>query len=255
MTHRSLRSRRRNADVPQPPETPAATHDLMERRPASSGRHAGIPAPRTPDSTWRPPVADNAVPRTGDAPTRVMRALTAAEAEAGLRDGFTQIMPVVDPAAPLLPKSATHSSFMPITELLPAVQTARSVSPEVEECRRRVVTPRPEPGLRNPAMRTAVRLFRAAQWLSRERDRRLDVMAAQMDAWDARIAEFHERWKHDDAHWDMVRAQLDGTAAGRAAMSLEDAYAQGGTELVQDMVPALARMIAEKALAGSGATR
>jgi len=258
MTHRSLRFGRRNADVSQAPETPAVRHNPMEQRPATPGRHAGIPAPRpAPDGTWRPPAADNAAPRTGDEATRVMRALK--DAEPGFRDGFTQTLPAVDPSAPQLPRGATHSRFVAMTELLPAVQTARTVSPEVEECRRRVVTPRPEPGLRNPAMRAAVRLFRTAQWLSRERDRRLDVMDAQMDAWDARIVEFHERWKYDDAHWDMVRARLDGTAAGRAAMSLEDAYAQGGTELVKDMIPALAHMIAEraseKALAGSGASR
>jgi hypothetical protein len=188
-----------------------------------------------------------------------MRALTAAEAEAGLNDGFTQIMPAVNPAAPQLPRNAVHSPFMAMTELLPAVQTARTSLPEVEECRRRVVTPRPEPGLRNPAMRAAVRLFRGAQWLSRERARRLDVMDEQLTAWDQRIAGFHERWKYVDAHWDMVRARLDNTASGRAAMSLEDAYEQGGTELVKDMIPELARLMvekaAEKSLAGSGATR
>lgn len=252
MSYGSRRSTKDKPAAPQGPDAPAVFVTSQSLR--SGAAPSSMPQRPATQGVWRPPVSGDArsVP---DAPTRVARALRDAEREVGLRDGLTQIMPVVDPASPTLPPH-THSEFMPVTELLPRL-VGDGEPPEVVECQRRVaggLRVPAERGLRDQAMAAAVRFFRGAQWWRRRNERWFDEADARLRRIDESKAEFADRWRHVDRQWDEVRARLDASVAGRAAVSLEQAYADGGTELVMDMIPQLQQMLLEHALANSEAS-
>lgn len=282
MSHRSLRFGRRNADISQAPETATVPHGLMEQRPASTGRHAGIPAPRpTPDNVWRPPVAGNAAPHAGDAPTRVMCALK--DAKPNFRDGFTQMLPVVDPSAPLLPQGTTHSQFMAMTELLSAVAdpSATVILPlprsrgvlDALAVEAPVLTAQDDPGvevhdnlghtvegmatsadpdLRRQAMAMAVRWFRAARDMARSREAWCDEVDDRLRRQQARLVEFNASW---DARLHAMNEEACGRRITSAGYGLAACYQDEGTAVTLGMADQIKAMILRDALAGSGASR
>lgn len=113
----------------------------------------------------------------------------------------------------------------------------------------------PEPEVKDPAKRLAVRLFRAARDMGRTREARCDQDDARLNAVDARIREFADRWAHDDKHWDKVARTLNAKQEATDASTLTAAYVDGGTEVALFKVDELAHEIARRALAGSAVAR
>lgn len=188
---------------------------------------------------------------------------------------LTQVLPRVSPAE-LLPVHP-HTDPVPATALagtlplptgyLPAPAPSRQVlnelsampdpARELADAPTRIIQALggPEPEVKNPAMRLAVRLFRDARDLARAREARCHEADARLIMADARIKAFAERWSHDDAHWDRVARALDEKQNASDAGRLTNAYDNGGTELALGMVEALAHEISRRALTGSAVTR
>lgn len=112
-----------------------------------------------------------------------------------------------------------------------------------------------EPQVKDPGRRLSVRLFRAARDMARSRKRWCDEADVRLRAQDARIAQFAQRWQHDDAHWDMVAARLKAKQDASDAGRITSAYAEGGTSVALCTVEQVAHEIARRALTGSAVSR
>jgi hypothetical protein len=110
----------------------------------------------------------------------------------------------------------------------------------------------PEPEVKNPSLRMAVRLFRAARDLRRAREAHLTQDDARLDAVDARIRAFAQRWSHDDEHWDKVDAALRAKQEASDAGQLTQAYEGDGTAAALYKVDELSRLIVQRARANAG---
>lgn len=186
--------------------------------------------------TLRLPIIPSAPLPPSQTPTRLMDAVRDAENE------LTQELPKLTP------------------DIVRAVEdycTTNAVPAELTEAPKRIIAAMGgfEPAATKPARRLSVRLFRAARDMARSRQRWCDEADARLRAQDARIAEFSQRWQHDDAHWEQVAAALkakqDASDAGRIVVAYED----GGTSAALYTVDALAHEISQRALAGSGVSR
>lgn len=113
----------------------------------------------------------------------------------------------------------------------------------------------PEPEVKDPSLRLAVRLFRAARDMGRAREARCREADARLAIADARIRAFAERWAHDDAHWTTVAETLKAKRDATDAARLEQAYIEGGTSVALCTVEQVAHEIARRALTGSAVTR
>lgn len=190
----------------------------------------------------------------------------------------TQVLPVVDLTAtqPLpvvsqpVPPSARHvdpragwsrvhvedNDLLPVPRgrhVLSELKALPSPDEELAAAEQRVVTAMVTgvPQVKNPALRLAVRMFREARDMARAREARCAQDESRLNAMDARIKEFAQRWAHDDAHWDKVAAALAGKQQASDAGQIEQAYDEGGTQVALGMVTQVKDMIVQRALAGS----
>ncbi|WP_041540259.1 hypothetical protein [Catenulispora acidiphila] len=108
------------------------------------------------------------------------------------------------------------------------------------------------PRVKNPAMRLAVRMFREARDMGRARESRLAQDDARLDATDARIKAFAERWAHDDAHWDRVAQVLKAKQEASDAGQLTAVYDADGTAAALYKVDELSHEIVQRARAKAG---
>lgn len=263
----------------------------MARRPSASGSHAetqlmeavrepsaedfltrGLPAvspaavlPPYPHTAFTPMSGHQAPARPLDV-TQVLPVVRESVADATA----TQPMPRI-PAQAALPPSAQHVDPRawhdrthvedndlelptPGRHVLDGLMAMPDPAKELTAAPSRIIKALggPEPEVKKPSLRVAVRLFRAARDMRRTREDHCNRDDARLNAVDARIKSFADRWAHDDAHWVRVAEVLAAKQEASDAGLLTKAYADDGTAAALYKVEELSHMIVQRARANAG---
>jgi hypothetical protein len=253
MTHRSLRFGRRNADVPQSPETRPAPSAPRPRREIFYGG-------QQPRQTPARQAVETGVPLRNYSSPEGLGGMRRHTATRPTSDGLTVTMPVVSASdatvvIPVQPPSRGRHALDILAAETPVLTAQDDPGPEVRDSFDHAIqamATSTDPTLRRQAMAVAVRWFRSARDMARKREAWCDEADVRLRRQHTQLVEFNAAW---DARLHAMAEEACGRRITSAGYGLAACYQDEGTAVTLGMVDEIKAMILRDALAGSGASR